>query len=321
MIAEYTESRQIYREGIVHVFNFAFATLSCVTLIGVGIFLMFKYGILKDIEDVDKELEKIGESGDISARVSVKGDDEIANMCKIINGMLDKLERAQAKIQEERISAIGETATIIAHDLRNPLQSILNNIYLIEEKVKASEKPQPDLLEKLESIKFQIRYVDKIVSDLYFYGTTIKAVKTEINLWELIRELISYSPIPSNIKTEIFCEERLAVVSDPIILRHVLSNIITNAVQAMSEGGRLTIEGKREGEKVVLTITDTGKGIPKEIQARIFEPLFTTKSKGMGMGLAVCKRLIELLGGQITFHSVEGVGTTFTITLPSYNVK
>lgn len=79
----------------------------------------------------------------------------------------------------------------------------------------------------------------------------------------------------------------------------------------------MIVEGKREGRNVILTVTDTGKGIPKELQDKIFEPLFTTKSKGMGLGLAVCKRLIELLGGQITFHSIEGAGTTFTVTLPS----
>ncbi|MEM2949570.1 MAG: CHASE4 domain-containing protein [Nitrososphaeria archaeon] len=321
LVIELAESRWIYREGVVHVFYFAFATLSCTTLIGVGIFLIFKHGILGDIERVDKELERIGESGDITARVSVKGDDEISNMCKIINGMLDKLEKAQAKLQEERVSAIGETAKIIAHDLRNPLQSIVNNVYLIEEKVRSYKTLQPDLLEKLDSIKLQINYMDKIVSDLYYYGETLQISKKEIDLCNFIRDTLSYTPVPPNVKTEIFCEEGLKVVSDPIILRRVLANIILNAVQAMPEGGKLIIGGVREGEEVVLTVTDTGRGIPRELQEKVFEPLFTTKSKGMGLGLAVCKRLIEFLGGKITFYSMEGVGTTFTITLPLSNVK
>jgi len=316
LVVELIEPRQIYREGIVHVFYFAFATLSCTTLIGVAVFLLFKYGILKDIERVDKELEKIGKSGNISARVRVEGDDEISNMCKIINDMLDKLESAQEKIQRERISAIGETAKIIAHDIRNPLQSIANNVFLIEEKVRASQILHSDLLQKLDSIKIQIKYLDKIVSDLYYYGTTLEVIKSEIDLQHFIRDIISYTPIPSCIETEIFCEEGLKINSDPIILRRVLSNVVINAVQAMPEGGRLTVGCRKECEKIVLTVTDTGKGIPKELQDKIFEPLFTTKAKGMGLGLAVCKKLIEFLGGQITFCSIEGVGTTFTIELP-----
>jgi signal transduction histidine kinase len=316
LVVELIEPRQIYREGIVHVFYFAFATLSCTTLIGVAVFLLFKYGILKDIERVDKELEKIGESGNISARVRMEGDDEISNMCKIINDMLDKLERAQEKIHQERISAIGETAKIIAHDIRNPLQSITNNVFLIEEKVKASQIIQSDLIQKLDSIKLQIKYLDKIVSDLYYYGTTLEVIKSEIDLKHFIKDIISYTPIPSYIETEIFCEEGLKINSDPIILRRVLSNVVINAVQAMPEGGKLTVSCRKEGEKIVLSVTDTGKGIPKELQDKIFEPLFTTKAKGMGLGLAVCKKLIEFLGGRITFCSVEGVETTFTIELP-----
>jgi len=189
LVVELIEPRQIYREGIVHVFYFAFATLSCTTLIGVAVFLLFKYGILKDIERVDKELEKIGKSGNISARVRVEGDDEISNMCKIINDMLDKLESAQEKIQRERISAIGETAKIIAHDIRNPLQSIANNVFLIEEKVRASQILHSDLLQKLDSIKIQIKYLDKIVSDLYYYGTTLEVIKSEIDLQHFIRDI------------------------------------------------------------------------------------------------------------------------------------
>ncbi len=313
---ELIEFRWIYREGIIHVFYYSLSTILCVILIGIGAFLLFKYGILKDIERVDEELEMIGESGNISARLNVRGDDEIANMCKIINGMLDKLEKAQIKLQEERVSVIGETAKIVAHDLRNPLQSIVNNIYLIEEKIRSSKTVQPDVLEKLDSIKLQIKYMDKIISDLYYYGSNLKVIKKDISLCKFIRDTVSFTPIPQNIRTEIRCEEGLKVVSDPMILRRVLTNIVINAVQAMPDGGQLVVEGKMEGGNVILTVTDTGKGIPKELQDKIFEPLFTTRSKGMGLGLAVCKRLVESLGGEITFHSIEGAGTTFTITLP-----
>lgn len=262
------------------------------------------------------ELENVGESGDISKRIKVKGDDEIADICRHVNSMLDRLERAQSRLHEERVSAIGDAARMIAHDLRNPLQAILNNIYLIESKIRGSAQGS-ELAEKLDSIKLEIRYMDKVVSDLYYYGSSLKEVKVKVRVQQIVNDTLSSLNIPQSIKVNVSCEGELIVDAEPTILKRVLSNIVLNAVQAMPEGGTLTVKGMREGDEVVLSVTDTGKGIPEELKDRIFEPLFTTKAKGIGLGLAVSKRLIESLGGRIEFYSKVGEGTTFTIRLPS----
>lgn len=103
---------------------------------------------------------------------------------------------------------------------------------------------------------------------------------------------------------------------DPLIMQHVLANLITNALQAMPEGGRLTIRASKNEEAALISVEDTGVGIPKENLSKLFQPLFTTKSKGQGLGLAACKQLVQAHGGSITFESDMGKGSTFTVKIP-----
>ena len=103
---------------------------------------------------------------------------------------------------------------------------------------------------------------------------------------------------------------------DPSFLKRVLTNLITNAVQAMPNGGKLTLNAIRKGEKAFITVEDTGPGIPEEVRDKIFTPLFTTKSKGQGFGLAVVKKLTEASNGKVSFETELGKGTKFMIELP-----
>ena len=105
-------------------------------------------------------------------------------------------------------------------------------------------------------------------------------------------------------------------MADSDILKRILGNLVTNAVQAMPEGGKLSIQAYKEANDSIITVADTGVGIPEEAQEKLFTPLFTTKSKGQGFGLAVVKRMTESLGGTVTFESQEGKGTKFMIRLP-----
>jgi signal transduction histidine kinase len=95
-----------------------------------------------------------------------------------------------------------------------------------------------------------------------------------------------------------------------------MQNLISNAVQAMPKGGKLTVQTYHDNDSAIITVEDTGIGIPEQAKAKLFQPLFTTKSKGQGFGLAVCKRLVEAMNGTITFDSAEGKGTRFTVRLP-----
>ncbi len=121
--------------------------------------------------------------------------------------------------------------------------------------------------------------------------------------------------LPKNIKVSAKVETE-TVVTDCTFINRIMYNLVNNAVQAMPNGGKLTIHSFKDANDVVISIMDTGVGIPEAVKAKLFTPMFTTKSKGQGFGLAVVKRMTEALGGTVTFESQEGKGTTFTIRLP-----
>ena len=124
--------------------------------------------------------------------------------------------------------------------------------------------------------------------------------------------------IPQNIQvTNQIQQELPKIETDSSYLKRTLINLLTNSIQAMPNGGKISITAKVADGKIQLNVHDTGNGIPKEARAKIFKPLFTTKSKGQGFGLAVCKRLMEAQSSTISFISEEGNGTTFTIQLPT----
>ena len=117
------------------------------------------------------------------------------------------------------------------------------------------------------------------------------------------------------------CKKKLGtVLADSDILKRILGNLVTNAVQAMPKGGKLTIQACKEANDTIITVKDTGVGIPEEAKEKLFTPLFTTKSKGQGFGLAVVKRMTESLGGTVTFESQQGKGTKFIVRLPIQTV-
>ena len=124
--------------------------------------------------------------------------------------------------------------------------------------------------------------------------------------------------LPENVKVNVKVEDdAVKFVADSDYLNRILYNLVTNAVQAMPKGGKLTIHVYREANEIVITVKDTGVGIPKEIRGKMFTPMFTTKSKGQGFGLPVVKRMTESFGGTVSFESQEGKGTTFIVRLPT----
>jgi signal transduction histidine kinase len=219
----------------------------------------------------------------------------------------------------ERLVAIGQTAGMVGHDLRNPLQSITGEVYLAKGELDSlpDGETKSCLQESIQTIEAQVSYMDKIVSDLQTFVKPVEAQMQIINLKPLITALIAQKGIPKNIQANIQVQDTLTVQADPQLLKRVLINLITNAEQAMPDGGELTVkaQGSSQG-KAQIIVEDTGTGISEEIKSKIFTPLFTTKSKGQGFGLAVCKRVIEAQGGTISFESQVGKGTKFIIELP-----
>ncbi|MCL5877311.1 MAG: PAS domain-containing protein [Candidatus Bathyarchaeota archaeon] len=230
-------------------------------------------------------------------------------------------KKLEKKVKEsEHFAAIGQTAGMVGHDLRNPLQTIISELYLAEGELKTvPEGPlKAALKESLEDISEQVVYMDKIVSDLQTFVKPVEAHKQIVNLKELTVSTLAQVNVPENIQTHMSIDEKIKLNIDPQLLKRVLINLMTNSVQAMPQGGEITIQGNTDArkKKARITVTDNGPGISEEIKPKIFTPLFTTKAKGQGFGLAVCKRVIEAQGGVIYFESKVGMGAKFIMDLP-----
>jgi PAS domain S-box-containing protein len=233
-------------------------------------------------------------------------------------------ERTQQLRNAERLSAIGETAGMVGHDLRNPLQTVTGETYLAKSELKdiPDSPAKENLEENINIIAEQISYMDKIVSDLQDFVRPVTPDKKPVNLPKLLTATIAEINIPQTIQVDTKIQRNLPEISvDAQLLKRVFINLVTNAVQAMPQGGQLTVKTQKrktvDGKsRVLIHVEDTGVGIPESVKPKIFRPLFTTKSKGQGFGLAVCRRVIEAHSGTITFESEEGKGAKFTVELP-----
>ena len=206
----------------------------------------------------------------------------------------------------------------IGHDIRNPLQTITSSVFLAKQEIKnlKDDDAKTNIEDSLNQIEQQTEYIDKIVLDLQDYARTLCPEIKEAKILTILSQVIPMVNIPENIELTSLVPENLPKVkTDVLYLKRTLANLINNSVQAMPKGGKITVTASCKDGKLALNVSDTGEGIPKEIRDKIFKPLFTTKSKGQGFGLAVCKRLMEAQNSSITFESEPGKGTTFTIQL------
>ena len=227
-----------------------------------------------------------------------------------------QLQEAQAQlIRQEKLAVLGQMAGSVGHELRNPLGTISNAVYFLRMVHAEADETTNEYLSIIEN---RVREVDKIVSDLLNLSRTRSAERKNAAVDGLVAEVLDRNPAPESVAIVTDVPSDLpAVFVDPQQIGQVLTNLVTNAYQAMPEGGELGLKAHTSDDYVCLVVADTGPGIAPETMERVFEPLFTTKSKGIGLGLVVSKNLVELNGGQIEVESVEGKGAIFTLTLPT----
>lgn len=235
-------------------------------------------------------------------------------------------ERARKLKDAERLATIGATAGMVGHDIRNPLQAIIGDLFLAKSEL--SNLPDNDqkqnTLESLAEIEKNVDYINKIVADLQDFARPLNPRLQETDIRSLFNEIVTKNGVPKNIKLSIEVEDKAeTLIADPDYLKRIFSNLTLNAVQAMPDGGKLTIRANadKQTNDVIITVKDTGVGIPEDVKPKLFTPMMTTKSKGQGFGLAVVKRMAEGLGGKVSFESTEGKGTTFSVRLPRQIAK
>jgi signal transduction histidine kinase len=168
----------------------------------------------------------------------------------------------------------------------------------------------------LTLIKKNIAYSNKIINDLLDYSREIELELTESNSKSIVKEALSLVKMPKNVRIVDLTENKPKINVDVGKIRRAFVNIIKNAIEAMPKGGTLTIKSRKLDDNLEIAVSDTGAGMSKETLEKLWTPLFTTKAKGMGFGLPICKRFIEAHGGSISAKSTPRKGTTFTLRLP-----
>ena len=320
LVLKVDTSRAIFSLGQTSVWYFLISFLIMGVGIGALAMLATDRVIISRLTKLEDEVSSIDPNTLELGQVEASGDDEISMLATSINGMLDAIRRYRSLLKEnERMAAIGETAAMVGHDLRNPLQVIVGSIDLIKKRLnKRGDSSDGREIEKwVDKIDAQTDYMNKIVSDLQDYSRNIKPTREEADVEALMGDVVSSVDIPGDVDVSIVLDEGLPGISvDETLMKRLFTNLILNAVQAMPDGGSLSIRGSLQGDDVVISVEDTGVGIREENLDEIFKPLFTSKAKGTGFGLPVCKRIVDAHGGTISVESEEGVGSTFTVKLP-----
>jgi PAS domain S-box-containing protein len=277
------------------------------TLIPIELFLHHIATILENaqlIENLEKTREELRQYAD-------QLEQKVKERTRELAEFQDKLLKAQ------RLAVIGELAGMVGHDLRNPLTSMQTAAYYMKKRL-ATEKIDGKIMEMIELIEKNIVYSNKIISDLLDYSRETRLDLVETSPKALVKEALSSVEIPKGIRVVNRARSTVKIKVDLEKMKRTFINLIRNAVEAMSDSGTgtLTIKSRKVGDKVMFIFSDTGVGMSEEVMKKIWIPLFTTKAKGMGFGLSICKRFVEAHGGSIDVESAVGKGTTFTVKIP-----
>jgi PAS domain S-box-containing protein len=284
--------------------------------------------VCRDITErktMEKKIQEKNEELDAQNEELKATEEELRSSNEELQAAHNKLLETQEQlIRSERLAAIGQLASGVGHELRNPLGAIKNAGFYIRRRVTNTDIPstEPRVMEFLDIIDEEVNSANKVITDLLGFSRVAKPTVAPANIAGIIEDAFRYTPVPENIKLTKDINNGLPMVMvDGEQIKQVFLNITLNALQAMGEkGGRLDIRASDKGKFVEVEFIDTGGGIPDEIKDKIFDPLFTTKAKGVGLGLSVCKTIMERHEGDIKVKSRVGKGTTFTISLPTEKI-
>ncbi len=216
-------------------------------------------------------------------------------------------------IRKERLATLGQLAGGLAHEIRNPLGVIRNATYFLREMF---DKGDEDVRDSFDEIERALASSNHIVAELLDYARDPQPKQIVFSAREATDHALAVLDLGHKVRLERPEAPELYCIGDQGQTERILINLISNGVQAMPGGGTLTLGCRAEADAVLFDVTDTGVGIPAEYLNKVFDPLFTRKAKGIGLGLAISRRYAELSHGAITVESTPGKGSTFRLTLP-----
>jgi signal transduction histidine kinase len=262
--------------------------------------------------------------GNLDLRVAASTSDELGRLINDFNGMAEELKRQRTELERtQRLEAWADMARQVAHEIKNPLTPIqLSAEHARRVNLDRGRPLSPVLDDCINSILSQVRLLRQIAAEFSSFASSTTPRPEPTRIAELLEEVVSpyRSGLAGRIALDIQAPKDLPEIDvDRTLLGRAVTNVIENALHAMPSGGNLSIVVSRPsdngGDSIVVEITDTGLGMDREALAKIFEPYFSTKATGTGLGLTIAKRNVELNGGTIAVWSEKGAGTTVTITL------
>jgi signal transduction histidine kinase len=310
--------------------------LAAMFALGAMFFVAFKRIIFNPLTDLAVATVRLAK-GDLSTRVESRGGGEIRMLIDSFNQMAEDLEARTRELfdaqedlmRKEKLAILGQMSGSVGHELRNPLGVMSNAVYFLQMVLTDADDTTK---EYLEIIKQEIDNSLRIITDLLDFARTKAPQIQTVTVRALTDESLGRCAIPDNVALQTEIPDNLPMLRvDPLQMGQVLTNFITNAVQAMPDGGELRVTARfagtmqepllqnpkpETGDFIQISVTDTGEGIAPENMSKLFQPLFTTKPKGIGLGLVVCKNLVEANGGRVEVESEPGQGTIFTVALP-----
>ncbi len=303
--------------------------------IGTVLGLFVDHKVKRNLQNLTETATRMA-GGDMSQRVDIETGDEMESFGDAFNEMADQLQEthehleqkvaertrelreSQAQlVHQEKMASLGVLAAGLAHEIGNPLTAISSVVQMLQRKSKDGK-----FSEQMQLVNENISRISKTVRELVDFSRPVKSERRTIQINDLIQKalgILKYDNRAKDLKIVTTLDSELpaiTMIEDQLL--QVFINLILNAFDAMESGGRLTITSASAGQFVVISIQDTGSGIPPELKGKVFEPFFSTKpvGKGSGLGLSVSYGIVQNLGGKIEVESTDSTGTQFTISLP-----
>lgn len=314
----------------------SFSALSIAAAVFLGIVMSWSY--IRPIRVIGSVLSRVS-AGDFSQRVKVPNRDELGSLGANVNSMSERLATLYQELEEanrriaadanrqivasEKLATIGQLSAGMAHDLRNPLGAIKNAAYMLNKRLVSDGVINDKLKRYIEIIDQQISRSNGTITELMTFANVKELELAETQVDQVLEDALEMMDKNENVTYSQHFEPGLnPVMADQDQLQRVFLNLTNNAQEAMPDGGQLTINVRNVENFVEITVTDTGEGISDENIDKIFDPLFTTKLKGTGLGLAVCQQIVERHGGTVSARRNEepSGGTIFEVKLPTADV-
>lgn len=304
-VLQVSQERTVYHQGVWVEDIFLVAAISLTIAFGVATTILLEIGVFKPMTKLASQIETMPLNPINSESKSKFETDEIKILANSAKNNLNK-----------KFEAMNEVSRMVGHDLRNPLAGIKNATYILKKNYASRLEEKGNA--QLKTIEDCVEYSDKIVRDLLDYSSEIKVDKIKTDPKTLVDSSLSSLVLPSNIQVLNEVSDRFSLLVDTGQIQRVFSNLAKNAFDAMPNGGKLQITSEKINEHVAVEFSDSGMGMSEITLKKIWTPFFTTKAKGMGVGLSICKKIIEAHDGRIEVKSTLNEGTAFTIFLPIF---